>query len=109
VSRPPIIKTRASKSKDFAMHNKKKISCLLAETCMNKYVQTLSHTSEQKIRNTTGKKRRGIKGKKIHHLTLTHIMHALHKTCNFRFTKSKGRGEKSKQIRVKGIKAETGE
>jgi len=28
-------------------------------------------------------------------------MHAPHKTCNFRFTKSKGRGEKSKQRRVK--------
>jgi hypothetical protein len=53
---------------------------------MNKHVQTLSHTSQQKIRNTTGKKRWGMKGKKIHHLALAHIMHALHKTCNFRFT-----------------------
>jgi hypothetical protein len=60
---------------------------------MNKYVQTLSHTSKQKIRNTTGGKG-GMKGKKIHHLTLAHIMHAPHKACNFRFTKSKERGEK---------------
>jgi hypothetical protein len=29
-------------------------------------------------------------------------MYAPHKACNFRFTKSKGRGEKSKQRRVKG-------
>jgi hypothetical protein len=43
-----------------------------------------------------------MKGKKIHNLALTHIIHAPHKTCNFRFTKSKGRGEKSKQRRVKG-------
>ena len=28
-------------------------------------------------------------------------MHAPHKTCNFRFIKSKERGEKSKQRRVK--------
>jgi len=43
-----------------------------------------------------------MKGKKIHNLALTHIMHAPHKTCTFRFTKSKGRGEKLKQRRVKG-------
>jgi hypothetical protein len=42
-----------------------------------------------------------MKGKKIHNLTLAHIMHVPHKTCNFRFTKSKGKGEKSKQRRVK--------
>jgi hypothetical protein len=41
-----------------------------------------------------------MKGKKIHNLTLAHIMHAPHKTCNFRFTKSKGKREKSKQRRV---------
>jgi hypothetical protein len=64
-----------------------------------KIVQTNSHTSQQKI---TWKKRGGMKGKKIHNLALTHIMQAPHKACNFRFTKSKGRGEKSKQIRVKG-------
>ena len=57
--KPPIIKTRASKSKASATHNKEKMSCLLAETCMNKYVQTLSHTSQQKIINTTGKKNGG--------------------------------------------------
>ena len=43
-----------------------------------------------------------MKGKKIHHLALAHIMHAPHKACNFRFTESKGRGEKSKQWRVNG-------
>jgi hypothetical protein len=43
-----------------------------------------------------------MKGKKIHNLALVHIMHAPHKTCNFRFIKSKERGEKSKQRRVKG-------
>jgi hypothetical protein len=43
-----------------------------------------------------------MKGKKIHNLTLTHIMHAPRKACNFRFTKSKGKREKSKQMRVKG-------
>jgi hypothetical protein len=64
-----------------------------------KIVQTNSHTSQQKI---TWKKRGGMKGKKIHNLALTHIMQAPHKACNFRFTKSKGREEKSKQIRVKG-------
>jgi hypothetical protein len=69
---------------------------------MNKYVQTLSHTNQQKIRNITGKKKGGMKGKKIHHLALAHIMHAPHKACNFRFTESKGRGEKSKQWRVNG-------
>jgi len=36
----------------------------MAETCMNKYVQTLSHSSQQKIRNTTGEKKREWKGKK---------------------------------------------
>jgi hypothetical protein len=37
-------------------------------------------------------------------LALTHIMHAPHKACNFRFTESKGRGENKKwEIhRVKG-------
>jgi hypothetical protein len=40
--------------------------------------------------------RGGMKGKKIHHLTLAHIMHAPHKACNFRFTESKGRGENKK-------------
>jgi len=62
-------------------------------------IQTSNHTSQQKI---TGKKKGGIKGKKIHNLALTHIIHAPHKACNFRFTKSKGKREKSKQIRVKG-------
>jgi len=77
--RPPTIKTRASKSKASATHNKEKMSCLLAETCMNKYVQTLSHTSQQKIRNTTGKKRGGWKEKKnqlLWHLT-TSYMHLI--------------------------------
>jgi hypothetical protein len=37
----------------------------------------------------------------MHHLTLAHIMHAPHKACNFRFTESKGRGEKSKRRDVK--------
>jgi hypothetical protein len=100
--RTPIIKTRTSKFKASATHNKEKMSCLLAETCMNKYVQTLSHTSQQKIINTTGKKKGGMKGKKIHHLALAHIMHAPHKACNFRFTENKGRGEKSKPKKVKG-------
>jgi len=63
---------------------------------MNKYVQILSHTSQQKIRNTPGKKEGGMKGKKIHHLALAHIIHAPHKTCNFRFIESKGKGEKTK-------------
>jgi len=62
--KPPIIKTKASKSKASATHNKEKMSCLLAETCMNKYVQTLSHTSQQKIINTTGEKRGGNEMKK---------------------------------------------
>jgi hypothetical protein len=58
---------------------------------MNKYIQTLSHTSQQKIRNTTGKNGGGgMKGKKAHHSALAHIMHALHKAYNFRFTESKG-------------------
>jgi hypothetical protein len=61
---------------------------------MNKYIQTLSHTSQQKIRNTTGKKKGGMKGKKIHHLALAHIIHAPHKAFNFRFIESKRRGEK---------------
>jgi hypothetical protein len=43
-----------------------------------------------------------MKGKKIHNLALIQIMHAPHKSCNFRFRKSKGRGEKSKQRGVKG-------
>jgi len=64
-----------------------------------KIVQTSNHTSQQKI---TGEKKGGMKRKKIHNLALTHIMHAPHKAYNFRFTKSKGRGEKSKQMRVKG-------
>jgi hypothetical protein len=34
-------------------------------------------------------------------LALDHIIHASHKTCNFRFIESKGRGEKSKQ-KIKG-------
>jgi hypothetical protein len=32
----------------------------------------------------------GMKGKKAHHSALAHIMHALHKAYNFRFTESKG-------------------
>ena len=36
-----------------------------------------------------------MKGKQIHHLTLTHIMQAPHKAYNFTFTKSKGKGEGS--------------
>ena len=67
--------------------------CLLAETCMNKYVQTLN---QQKITNTTREKRGGMKGKEIHHSALAHIMHAPHKAYNFRF-KSKEREEKSKR------------
>jgi hypothetical protein len=47
------------------------------------------HNREKKV---------GMKGKKnppLWHLTTSH------KTCNFRFTESKGRGEKSKQ-KIKG-------
>jgi len=46
----------------------------MAETCMNKYVQTLSHSSQQKIRNTTGEKKKGNERGK--NAPLAHIMHA---------------------------------
>jgi hypothetical protein len=61
-----------------------------------------SHKPAKDNKHNREKKREGMKGKKIHHLALAHIMHAPHKACNFRFTENKGRGEKSKPRRVKG-------
>jgi len=47
--------------------------------------------TQAKDKKYNRKKKEGMKGKKIHNLALTHIMHAPHKACNFRFTKSKER------------------
>ena len=108
VPRSSAIKTRASKSKASATHNKEKISCLFVKTCMNKYVQTLSHTSQQKIRNTTTKKREKWKEKKstTWHLP-TSCMHPI-KPVTLGLQRVKGREKNQNKIKRKErkIKAE---
>jgi len=74
--------------------------CLLKLVWINCPNQQPHKPAKDKKQNR--EKKRGNERKKIHNLALTHIMYAPHKACNFRFTKSKGRGEKSKQRRVKG-------
>ena len=58
--------------------------------------------TQAKDKKHNRKKKGGNERKKNPPLGTSHIMHALHKAYNFRFTESKGRGEKSKQMRVKG-------
>jgi energy-converting hydrogenase Eha subunit F len=58
------------------------------------YPNPQPHKSTKDKKHNRKKKRGGMKGKKIHHLALAHIIHAPHKACNFRFIESKWKGEK---------------